>query len=87
VSVALLAGKALTVGLGFLIAARGFQGYRRHRSQPMFYLSVGFLFISVGGVMDCSFFRILSLQTPFSGAIQTGLVAVGMLFVLYSMHQ
>lgn len=85
-SLALLAGKAITVGLGFLIALRGFQAYRRHESQPMFYLSVGFLFISVGGVMDCSFFDLLQIQTALSGVIQTGLVAVGMLFVLYSMY-
>jgi len=86
-SLALLAGKVLTVALGFLVALRGFQGYRRHESEPMLYLSVGFLFISVGGVMDCSFFTILAIQTPFSGVLQTGLVAIGMAFVLYSMYR
>lgn len=86
-SLALLAGKALTVGLGLLIAVRGFQGYRRHQSEPMFYLSVGFLFISVGGVMDCSFFRIFKIQPPLSGVLQTSLVAIGMVAVLYSMYR
>ena len=86
-SLGLLAGKALTVGLGFLVALRGFQGYRRHESEPMLYLSVGFLFISVGGVMDCSFFRLVDVQTSFSGVLQTGLVAIGMVFVLVSMYR
>lgn len=86
-TLALVAGKVVVVGLGFLIAARAFQGYRRHQSEPMFYLSAGFLFISVGGVMDCSFFRILQIRPPLSGVFQTSLVAVGMLSVLYSMYR
>ncbi|MFC6732590.1 MULTISPECIES: hypothetical protein [unclassified Haladaptatus] len=86
-SLALLAGKLLTVALGFIIAAKGFQGYRRHQSEPMFYLSSGFLFISVGGVMDCSFFTLLDIETLMSGVIQTSLVAIGMVLVLYSMYR
>jgi hypothetical protein len=86
VRVELLTGKLLVMALGFLIAYQGFRGYRRNQSQPMFFVSVGFVFLTVGGVMGCSLIQTLSISPITFGAIQTVLIAVGMGFVLYSLY-
>ncbi|WP_137287024.1 DUF7521 family protein [Halorussus salinisoli] len=82
----LFVGKLLTMALGMLIAYQGFRGYRRNASEPMLFVGVGFVFLSVGGVMGCSVVNALGV-TPFAlGVVQTLLVAVGMGFVLYSLY-
>ncbi|WP_158057173.1 DUF7521 family protein [Halorussus halophilus] len=82
----LFVGKLLTMGLGLLIALRGFQGYRRNESEPMLFVGVGFVFLTFGGIMGCSFIRASGMAPGTLGVVQTGLVATGMGFVLYSLY-
>lgn len=82
----LVVAKLVTMGLGFLIAFRAFQGYRRYRSRPMLFVSVGFLFISFGAVVEGLLFEVAGVGIFEAGAIATATVAIGMLFVLYSLH-
>lgn len=83
---ALVIAKLVTMGLGFLIAYQAYQGYRLHGSGPLRYVAVGFLFISVGAVIEGILFEVVGLSIFTAGAIQTTLVAVGMLAVLYSLY-
>ncbi|MFB6146372.1 MAG: hypothetical protein ABEJ08_01635 [Halobacteriaceae archaeon] len=84
--VELVVGKVLTMGLGFLIAYQAYRGYRVHDSEPMLYVAVGFFFISVGSVIEGVLFEVAGLDIFVAGAIQTGVVAVGMLVILYSLY-
>ncbi|WP_435074955.1 DUF7521 family protein [Halorubrum sp. HHNYT27] len=82
----LVIAKLVTVGLGLLITKQAYKGYRAYDSEPMLYVAVGFLFITVGSVLEGILFDVLGLSIFLSGTIQTGLVAVGMLVILYSLH-
>ncbi|MFB6172430.1 MAG: hypothetical protein ABEJ23_07835 [Haloarculaceae archaeon] len=83
---ALVIAKLVTMGLGFLVAYQAFVGYRRHGSEPMRYVAVGFFLISVGSVVEGVLFDVFHLSIFAAGTIQTGIVAVGMVAVLYSLY-
>jgi uncharacterized membrane protein (UPF0136 family) len=83
----LLVGKLAVLVLGFLIAVQGFRGYLRHDSEPMLFIGLGFVLISVGGVIDCSLFSLLGVTFPYRSGVQTLSVALGMSSVLYSMYR
>lgn len=82
----LVAAKLVTMSLGLLIAYQAYRGYRRNDSPPMLFIAVGFLFISVGAIIQGLLFEFLDTNIFDAGAIQTALVAIGMLFVLYSLY-
>lgn len=82
----LVIAKVITVGLGLLITAKAYQGYRAYGSEPMRYVAIGFLFISVGSVIEGILFDVVGLSIFVAGTIQTTIVAIGMLFVLYSLY-
>lgn len=82
----LVIAKLITVGLGLLITYKAYEGYRTYGSEPMLYVAIGFLFISVGSVIEGLLFDVVGLSIFLSGTIQTTLVAVGMLVILYSLY-
>ena len=82
----LVIAKLITVGLGLLITYKAYEGYRTYGSEPMLYVAIGFLFISVGSVIEGILFDVVGLSIFLSGTIQTAVVAVGMLVVLYSLY-
>lgn len=83
---ALVAAKIVTMGIGFLIAYQAFLGYRRLHSQAMLFVGVGFFLISLGSVIEGVLFEFLHIGIYVAGAIQTTIVAAGMLSVLYSLY-
>ena len=82
----LVIAKLITVGLGLLISYQAYRGYSAHGSEPMLYVAIGFLFISVGSVIEGVLFDVFELSIFLSGTIQTALVAAGMLVILYSLY-
>lgn len=82
----LVIAKLVTVGLGLLITKQAYRGYRAYGSEPMLYVAVGFLFISVGSVIEGLLFDVVGLSIFLAGTIQTSLVAIGMLVILYSLY-
>jgi hypothetical protein len=82
----LVIAKLITVALGLLITYQAYRGYRVHGSEPMLYVAVGFLLITVGAVIEGVLFEVFELSIFVAGAIQTTLVAAGMLVVLYSLY-
>ena len=82
----LVIAKLIVVALGFLIAHQAFRSYRRGNGRPMLFVSVGFIFISVGAVIEGILYEFDILTIYRASAIQTGIVAIGMLFVLYSLY-
>jgi hypothetical protein len=82
----LVIAKLITVGLGLLITYQAYKGYRTYGSEPMLYVAIGFLFISVGSVIEGVLFDVVGLSIFLAGTIQTAIVAVGMLVILYSLY-
>lgn len=82
----LVIAKLITVGLGLLITYQAYKGYRAYHSEPMLYVAIGFLFISVGSVIEGVLFDVVGLSIFLAGTIQTAIVAVGMLVILYSLY-
>ena len=82
----LVIAKLVTMLLGFLIAYQAYRGYRRNDSQPMFYVAVGFIFISFGAVIEGILFDLIGLSLLDAGTVATIIVAVGMLSVLYALY-
>ena len=82
----LVIAKLVTVGLGLLITYQAYKGYRTYGSEPMRYVAIGFLFISVGAVIEGVLFDVFNLSIFLAGTIQTAIVAVGMLVILYSLY-
>ncbi|WP_336326535.1 DUF7521 family protein [Halovenus sp. HT40] len=82
----LVIAKLITVGLGVLITYQAYKGYRTYGSEPMLYVAIGFLFISVGAVIEGVLFDVVGLSIFLAGTIQTGVVALGMIVILYSLY-
>lgn len=86
VHIELVIAKLVTMGLGLLIAYKAYRGYRVYGSEPMLYVAIGFSFISIGAIVEGLLFDVLGVSIFVAGTIQTSIVAVGMLFVLYSLY-
>lgn len=82
----LVIAKLITVGLGLLITHQAYRGYRVHGSEPMLYVAIGFLFISVGAVIEGVLYDVFGLSIFVAGTIQTAVVAAGMIIILYSLY-
>ncbi|MDZ7700702.1 MAG: hypothetical protein U5J98_00795 [Halobacteriales archaeon] len=82
----LVIAKAVTVALGVAIALQAYRGARRHGSTPMYYLAAGFVVISVAAVLESLFIDIFEWNILRAGLVQTGLVAAGMLLILYALY-
>ena len=84
--IGLVIAKILTMGLGLVITWKAFQAFRQHRSKPMLFVAVGFAFVSVGAVIEGILLDELGFSVFLAGSLQTGIVAVGMLLVVYSLY-
>lgn len=84
--IGLVIAKLITVGLGLLIAYQAYRGYQRHGNTPLRYVAIGFVFISIGAVVEGVLYDVVGLSIFLAGTIQTTLVAIGMLVILYSLY-
>lgn len=82
----LVLAKFIVVALGLGIAYQAYRSYSRGNGQPMLYVALGFVFISLGSVIEGILYEFDVLTIYQASAIQTGVVAVGMVFVLYSLY-
>lgn len=86
VHVELVIAKLVTMGLGFLIAHQAYRGYRVHGSEPMLYVAIGFVFISIGAIIEGLLFDVFGFSIFIAGTVATGIVALGMVVILYSLY-
>lgn len=82
----LVIAKLITVGLGLLITYKAYKGYQTYQNEPMLYVALGFFFISIGSIMEGVLFDVVGLSIFLAGAIQTTIVAIGMLVIIYSLY-
>jgi hypothetical protein len=82
----LVVAKVITMCLGFLIAYQAYRGYRLTGSRPMLFVAVGFLFISIGAIIEGILFDVFGFSIFLAGTVQTAIVAIGMIVILYSLY-
>ncbi|KZN22643.1 hypothetical protein A4G99_19525 [Haladaptatus sp. R4] len=82
----LIAAKIVVMILGVLIALQSYRAYRRYENQPMLFLAIGFVIISIGAVIEGILFDIVNMSIFYSGLIQSIIVIIGMGFILYSLY-
>lgn len=82
----LVIAKLIVVGMGFAIAYQAYRSYRRGNGEPMLYVAVGFVFISVGSVIEGFLFELDLVSIYQASAIQAIVAAIGMVFILYSLY-
>lgn len=82
----LIVAKTVVVVLGLVIAFQAYRSYRRGNGRPMLFVAIGFVFISLGSVIEGILFELDVVTIYQASAIQTTIVAVGMLFVLHSLY-
>lgn len=78
--------KLLTMAFGLLVAYVSFRGYSRYHSLPLLYVSIGFVFISVGAALEGLLFEFTSLTLYRASLVNTGFMVLGMGCILYSIY-
>lgn len=76
--------KLLTMVLGFIVASAAFRGYRRYGSQPLLFVALGFVLISVGVGLEGVLFDFTPLTLYQSSLIHSVFMVAGMACILYS---
>lgn len=84
--IGLVIAKVATLILGVSIAYQAYRGYRRHQSTRMFYFAIGFTFVSIGAVVEGILYDVIGLSIFVAGTVQTTIVALGMVGILYSLY-
>lgn len=81
-----VAAKLLTIGLGLLVAYQAYRGYRRHEARLLLYVAVGFVLISVGGVLEGLLVEVFAVSIFDAGTAASLLVAAGLVAILYALY-
>lgn len=84
--VGLIIAKVIVVALGLFISLQGYRAYKRYRNRAMFFLAIGFFTISIGAVTEGVLYDVVDFSIFSAGMIQTVIVAIGMLSILYSIY-
>jgi len=85
IGVPVVAVKLIALSLSLSVAYLAFYAYRRSESNPMFYVSVGFVFIGVGAICEGVILDVLDTSMFSAALVQATLVSVGMLLILRSL--
>ncbi|WP_433633549.1 DUF7521 family protein [Halomicrococcus sp. NG-SE-24] len=86
IHIGLVIAKIVVVVIGLLIARQSYRAYLRYENRPMLYLAIGFAIISVGAVIEAVLYEVMNLSIFYAGMIQTTIVAIGMVAILYSLY-
>ncbi|WP_425499149.1 DUF7521 family protein [Natronosalvus rutilus] len=81
----LVAAKLITFVLGLAVALLAYHGYRRNQSQPMLYVSAGFVFIAGGAICEGLIYHTFGFSILSAGLIQSAIVSSGLVLVLVSL--
>lgn len=82
----LVIGKFLVLTMGGFIAYRIYRGSVQNDSPAMRFLASGFLMISMGAALEGVLYEFLDMKILIAEAIQSVIVAGGMLLILYSLY-
>lgn len=78
--------KLVVLALSLTIAYLAYHGYRRSGSEPMLYVSGGFVFIGTGAICESMLYDLAGVSVSAAGLLQAGLVSVGLTLILVSLR-
>lgn len=79
--------KLVAFALSLTVAYLAYHGYRRNGSEPMLYVSGGFVFIGTGAVCEGMLYGLAGVSISAAGVVQAGLVSIGLTLVLVSLRK
>lgn len=78
--------KLVVLALSLTIAYLAYHGYRQSGSEPMLYVSGGFVFIGAGAICEGMLYGLAGISISSAGLVQATLVSVGMVLILFSLR-
>lgn len=78
--------RLLIVALGMLVVYLSFKSHRQNHSSTMLLLSMGFLLLTVGVVVEGILFEFFGLDIFGAHAVESILVASGLSVIVYSIY-
>lgn len=78
--------KLVVLALSLSIAYLAYHGYRRNGSEPMLYVSGGFVFIGTGAICEGMLYALAGISISTAGLVQAGLVSIGLTLILISLR-
>ena len=82
----LLLGEIAIISLGSLIIYLSFRAYRRNRSRSMLFLSLGFLMIVAGSMVEEILLEMFRYSMIEAHIAENLLLACGLLVIVYSIY-
>lgn len=82
----LLTSEAAIVILGGILVLVSMRAYRRSKSSSMLAMSLGFVIIVIGSLIEEVFLEVLQYPLIEAHAIENSVVAVGLLVLVYSLY-
>lgn len=82
----LLLSEAAIVSLCGVLIYVSMRAYRRNKSRSMFAMSIGFVVILVGSLIEEVIVELLRYQLVQAHALENSVVAVGLLILVYSIY-
>ena len=86
ISSLIIAFKTLTLILGGLITYFAYRSYRRTKSRALGSLAVGFGIITFGTFLAGAVDQLLQVDFQYGLLIESGLIALGFLVIVYSLY-
>lgn len=78
--------KLFTTALALVIAYQAYRGYRRHSTQLLLYVGVGFALVGLGGLLEGVLFEVMQVSIFEAGFVAALVSAAGMLSILYALY-
>jgi hypothetical protein len=82
----LLLSEAAIVSLCGVLVYVSMRAYRMNKSRSMFAMSIGFVVILVGSMIEEFIVEVLGYQLIQAHALENSVVAVGLLILVYSIY-
>lgn len=83
--IGLVIAKLVVVMLGLSIAFQSYRGYRRNDRPELLYVACGFALVSIGAILEGVLYDILNWPLFTAGMVQSIVVALGLVTILYSL--
>ena len=78
--------KLVTTVLALVIAAQAYRAYRRHGTELLLYVGLGFGLVGLGGLLEGVLFELLRVSIYQAGLAAALVTALGMLSILYALY-
>jgi hypothetical protein len=82
----LLSSEAAIITLCSVLVYVSMRAYRRNKSKSMLAMSIGFMVILVGSLIEELIVEMLGYQLILAHALENSVVAVGLLILVYSIY-